>query len=52
MDEGRKVNGQLHVLAALLQRERAPVTHWAGDWTKPRGHLDEVKKKKIFARGI
>jgi hypothetical protein len=28
-------------------RERAPRTHWIGDWVDPRADLDLVSKRKI-----
>jgi hypothetical protein len=28
--------------------ERAPVTHWIGDWVGPRAGLDEVEKRKFM----
>jgi len=36
--------GQLHALAV---RERAPGTHWIGDWMGPKAGLDAVVKRKI-----
>jgi hypothetical protein len=41
------VSGQLHAPAALPPRERAPVTHWIGNWVGPRAVLDAVVKRKI-----
>jgi hypothetical protein len=35
------------VPAVLPPRERAPGTHWIGDWVGPRACLDAVVKKKI-----
>jgi hypothetical protein len=28
-------------------RERAPSTHWIGQWVGPRAGLDEMEKRKI-----
>jgi hypothetical protein len=42
-----EVSGQLHALAALPPRERAPDTHWVGGWVDPRTVLDAVVKRKI-----
>jgi hypothetical protein len=42
-----EVSGQLHALAALPLRERAPGTHWIGGWVDPRAVLDAVVKRKI-----
>jgi hypothetical protein len=28
-------------------KERAPITHWIGDWVGPRAVLDAVVKRKI-----
>jgi hypothetical protein len=42
-----EVSGQLHVPAALPRGERAPGTHWIGDWVGPRAVLDAEEKRKI-----
>jgi hypothetical protein len=42
-----EVSGQLHALAALPPRERAPCTCWIGGWMGPRAVLDVVVKRKI-----
>jgi hypothetical protein len=31
----------------LYPKERAPDTHWIGDWVGPRAVLDAVVKRKI-----
>jgi hypothetical protein len=41
-----EVNGQLHALATLPPRERAPHTHCIGGWVVPRAGLDAVAKRK------
>jgi hypothetical protein len=41
------VSGLLHVPAALPPAgERAPGTHWLGDWVGPRTGLDDVEERK------
>jgi hypothetical protein len=42
-----EVSGQLHALAALPPKERAPGTHWIGGLVGPRAVLDAVVKKEI-----
>jgi hypothetical protein len=42
-----EVSGQLHVLAVLSPKERAPGTHWIGGWMGPKAVLKAVVKKKI-----
>jgi len=37
-----EVNGQLHALATLTPKERAPSIHWIGSWVDPRAGLDTV----------
>jgi hypothetical protein len=32
-------------------RERAPGTHWIGDWVGPRAGLDTVKQKYLVSAG-
>jgi hypothetical protein len=29
--------------------ERAPSTHWIGDWVNPRAGLDDVEKREFLA---
>jgi hypothetical protein len=38
------MSGQLHALAALSPRERAPGTHWIGGWVDPRASMDDMEK--------
>jgi hypothetical protein len=42
-----EVSGQLHALAALPPRDKAPGTHWIGGWLGSRAVLDAVVKRKI-----
>jgi hypothetical protein len=42
-----KVSGQLHVLASLSPRERAPYTHYIVGWVATRAVLEAVVKRKI-----
>jgi hypothetical protein len=42
-----EVSGQIHALAALIPKEKAPGTHWIGGWVDPRAVPDAVVKKKI-----
>jgi hypothetical protein len=42
-----EVSNQLHALAALPPRERAPGTNWIGDWVGSRTVLDAVVKRKV-----
>jgi hypothetical protein len=39
-----KVSGQFHAPAALPPEERAPSTHWIGNWVGPRAGLDDVER--------
>jgi hypothetical protein len=41
-----EVSGQYHSPASLPPSERAPNTHWKGDWVGPSSGLDDVEKKK------
>jgi hypothetical protein len=43
-----EVNPQLHAPAALPPGEKAPGTHWIGDWVSPRGGLVVVEKRKLL----
>jgi hypothetical protein len=49
LELGINGGGQLHATAALLPRERAPVTHWIGGRMGPRAGLDAVVKRKFPA---
>jgi hypothetical protein len=43
-----EVSGQLHATSHFTPRERAPGTHWIGDWGGgPRAVLDAEVKRKI-----
>jgi len=42
-----EVSGQFHTPAALLLRERAPVTHWIGGWVGPRAGLDALVRDEF-----
>jgi hypothetical protein len=42
------VRGQRHAPAALYPGERAPGTHWIGDWVGPRAVLDAGARGKIL----
>jgi len=42
-----EVSGQFHAPAVLSPMERAPGTHWIGDWVGPRTGLVAVVKRKI-----
>jgi hypothetical protein len=46
-----EVNGQSFKPQLLYPGERAPGTHWIGDWVGPRTCLD-VKKKFLFLPGL
>jgi hypothetical protein len=39
---------QLHIPARFTSEERAPGTHWIGDWVGPRVSLDAVEEKQIL----
>jgi len=41
-----EVTGQLHAPATLPPGERAPLTHWIGDWMGPRAGLDAMMRGK------
>jgi hypothetical protein len=41
------VNGQIQAPADFTA-EKAPGTHWIGDWVDSRGGLDEVEKKQFL----
>jgi hypothetical protein len=36
-------------LGRFTSAERAPGTHWIGDWVGPRASLDDVKRRKFLA---
>jgi hypothetical protein len=42
------VSGQLHAPVALRPGERAPCTHWIGDWVGSRAGVDDVEKRKLL----
>jgi hypothetical protein len=43
-----EVIGHLHAPASLPSCEKAPCTHWIGDWVGTRAGLDVVGNRKIF----
>jgi hypothetical protein len=45
-----EVSGQLHAPCRFTPKERAPGTHWIGDWVGPRAVLDAVVKRKFPPR--
>jgi hypothetical protein len=36
----------------FIPRERAPGTHWIGDWVGPRAGLDVEKRKFLTLQGL
>jgi len=41
------MGGQLYAPSRFTPRERAPSTHWIGDWVVLRADLDAVVKREI-----
>jgi hypothetical protein len=44
-----EVSGELHALAHLPPKGKAPSTHCVGGWVGPRSSLDAAKKKESLA---
>jgi hypothetical protein len=42
------MSDQLHAPAAFPRGEKAPGTHWIGDWVDPTAGLDDVEKRKLL----